>query len=51
MKIEHIEVIVEEPSMEALLQRILLKILRPDVTFAIYTHSGKDDLLAAYRQD
>jgi hypothetical protein len=41
----HIEFLVEEPSAEAVLKNILPKILDPKVTFAIYTHQGKTDLL------
>lgn len=43
--IEHIEFIVEEPSAEAALQAFLPRFLHA-VTFAIYPHQGKVDLLA-----
>jgi Domain of unknown function (DUF4276) len=44
MNIEHVEVVVEEPSMEEALRAILPKILG-DMSFAIYRHRCKDDLL------
>jgi hypothetical protein len=42
--IEHVEVIVEEPSMEALLQVLLPRILE-ETTFKVHVHQGKPDLL------
>lgn len=44
MTVEHLEVIVEEPSMEEALRPLLPKILG-DISFAIYRHRCKDDLL------
>ena len=44
MKVEHIELLVEEPSMEAALRLLLPKILG-DLSFAIYPHQCKDELL------
>lgn len=44
MIVEHVEVMVEEPSMEAALRAILPKILG-EISFQIYTHRCKDDLL------
>jgi hypothetical protein len=44
MSVEHIEVLVEEPSMEAALRQLLPRLLK-QTTFAIYTHQGKKDLL------
>jgi len=44
MNVKHVEVIVEEPSMEAAL-RILLPRVLGDTTFEIYRHRGKNDLL------
>jgi hypothetical protein len=41
---EHIEFLVEEPSMEAALRQILPSILG-HTSFAIYPHQGKQDLL------
>ena len=45
MKVEHIEVLVEEPSMEALLHGAFPKLL-PTASFRIYSHQGKPDLLS-----
>jgi Domain of unknown function (DUF4276) len=42
--VEHVEVIVEEPSMEAFLQTLLPKVLQ-GTTYGIYVHQGKTDLL------
>ena len=44
MKVEHLEVLVEEPSMEALLRGLLPRILG-DVTFEVYPSQCKDELL------
>jgi hypothetical protein len=44
MTVSHVEVLVEEPSMEAALRLLLPKILG-DVSFGIYTYQCKDDLL------
>jgi hypothetical protein len=44
MMVEHVEVLVEEPSMEAAL-RILLPQFLHNVTFEIYRHLCKEDLL------
>jgi hypothetical protein len=45
MKIEHLEVLVEEPSMEVFLTALLPRLLDTKVTFTIHTHQGKSDLL------
>lgn len=45
MTIEHVEVLVEEPSMDAVLRELLPKILGP-IGFEIYPYQCKDDLLA-----
>ncbi len=45
MKVEHIEVLVEEPSAEALLTILLPKLVE-HATFTIHVHQGKKDLLA-----
>lgn len=45
MKAEHLEILVEEPSMEAFLQELLPRLLGAQATFAIHTHQGKNDLL------
>jgi hypothetical protein len=41
----HLEILVEEPSMEMFLAVVLPKFLPQDVTFKIYVHRGKADLL------
>jgi hypothetical protein len=42
----HLEILVEEESMEAALNRILPKILPSTVTFRVYPYNGKSNLLA-----
>jgi hypothetical protein len=44
MSVEHVEILVEEPSAEAALRILLPKILN-DISFEIYPHSCKDELL------
>jgi hypothetical protein len=44
MSVEHVEVLVEEPSMEAALRELLPKILT-GVSFQIYPFQGKADFL------
>jgi hypothetical protein len=44
MSVEHVEVLVEEPSMETALRALLPKVLG-DVSFSVYPHQGKDELL------
>lgn len=44
MIVEHLEVMVEEPSMEAALRQLLPRIVG-DTPFSIYTHQCKADLL------
>jgi hypothetical protein len=44
MTVEHVEVIVEEPSMEAALRLLLPRILG-GISFEIYVHQCKDELL------
>ena len=44
MSVEHVEVLVEEPSMEAALRELLPKILM-ELSFQIYPSQGKVDLL------
>ncbi|MEA4909169.1 MAG: DUF4276 family protein [Anaerolineaceae bacterium] len=41
----HIEILVEEPSMEAALKNLLPRLLPPESTFRILTFQGKPDLL------
>lgn len=43
--IRHLEIIVEEPSVEAALLLLMPKLIG-DATFAVYVHQGKHDLLA-----
>lgn len=45
MSVEHIEVLVEEPSMEMALRTLLPKMIGR-TSFEIYPHQGKTDLLA-----
>jgi hypothetical protein len=44
MKAEHLEVLVEEPSMEAFLLELLPRMLDGRATFTIHVHQGKSDL-------
>lgn len=45
MSAAHLEVLVEEPSMEAFLAQLLPRLLPADRSFAIRVHQGKPDLL------
>lgn len=45
MTVEHVEVLVEEASMEAALELLLPRLLA-SATFMIHTHQGKRDLIA-----
>lgn len=45
MKAEHLEILVEEPSMEAFLRELLPRMLGPEVSFDVYPYQCKDDLL------
>lgn len=45
MNIDHLEIFVEEPSMEAFLQQFLPGTLPDHVTYTIHTHNGKHNLL------
>jgi hypothetical protein len=45
MAVEHIEVLVEEPSMEAALHCVLPVVLSEGISFAVYPSRGKDALL------
>ena len=47
MKVEHLEVLLEEPSMESALERLLPKMTA--ATFSLHPHQGKDDLLGKLR--
>lgn len=46
MRAEHLEILVEEPSMEAFLRELLPRVLGDVATFEIYPSQCKDDLLA-----
>lgn len=46
MKAEHLEILVEEPSMEAFLRELLPKVIGTEATFAIYPFQCKEQLLA-----
>ncbi|WP_031595218.1 DUF4276 family protein [Ferrovum myxofaciens] len=45
MTVDHLEILVEEPSMEAFLQSLLPRMLPVHVSFSIYSYQCKDDLL------
>jgi hypothetical protein len=42
----HIEILVEEPSAQAALEKIVPKVLGQSASFVIHPHQGKQDLLA-----
>ena len=44
MSVEHVEFLVEEPSMEAAL-RLLVPKMVGELSFAVHAHQGKVDLL------
>jgi hypothetical protein len=46
MKAEHLEILVEEPSMEAFLRELLPRLLGNDASFEVYPYQCKDDLLS-----
>lgn len=45
MTVEHLDFIVEEPSMEAFLCGLLPNMLSMQLTFNVYPHQCKDDLI------
>jgi hypothetical protein len=45
MSVQHVEILVEEPSMEEALRQLLPRILT-NISFSVYTHQCKQDLLA-----
>jgi hypothetical protein len=45
MPANHLELLVEEPSMEAFLRALLPRLLPKDRTFEVHPFQGKDDLL------
>jgi hypothetical protein len=46
VRAEHLEILVEEPSMEAFLKELLPRLIGDRATFSIHVHQGKPDLLA-----
>jgi hypothetical protein len=46
MTVDHVEVLVEETSMEAALRALLPKMLGDGISFQVYPSNGKQDLLA-----
>jgi hypothetical protein len=48
MTVEHLEILVEEPSMEAALRALLPRIVG-GLSFEIHPHQGKQDLLGSLR--
>ena len=46
MQARHLEILVEEPSMEAFLRALLPRVLSPDCTFEVHASQGKTDLLS-----
>lgn len=46
MRAEHLEILVEEPSMEAFLRELLPRLLGEQATFEVYPYQCKDDLLS-----
>lgn len=49
MTVEHVDVLVEEPSMEAALLLLLPEMLG-NISFAVHPHQGKPDLLVRLRE-
>jgi hypothetical protein len=45
MTAAHLEILVEEPSMEAFLRELLPRLLGEEVSFSVYPHQCKDELL------
>lgn len=50
MTVEHVEILVEEPSIEIVLRAVLPHIVGKNVTFDVHPFNGKDDLLAKLPQ-
>jgi len=46
VKAEHLEILVEEPSMEAFLQELLPRLLADRASYQTYVYQGKQDLLS-----
>ena len=49
MRARHLELLVEEPSMEAFLLDLLPRLLPADSTFRVHAFQGKNDLLSKLR--
>jgi hypothetical protein len=49
MTANHLEILVEEPSMEAFLAQLLPRLLGERATFTLHVHQGKRDLLHKLR--
>jgi hypothetical protein len=49
MRTEHLEILVEEPSMEAFLGELLPRLLGERASFTLHPHRGKNDLLTKLR--
>jgi hypothetical protein len=45
MRANHLEILVEEPSMEAFLRELLPRVIGDEATFEVYPSQGKEDLL------
>lgn len=45
MTVSHLEILVEEPSMEAFLRQLLPRLLPGQISFQIYSSQCKDELL------
>ncbi|HVC51531.1 MAG TPA: DUF4276 family protein [Stellaceae bacterium] len=45
MSVQHFEILVEEPSMEAFLTELLPRLVHRKATYTIHPHQGKPDLL------
>ena len=50
MKAAHLEILVEEPSMEAFLRQFLPRLLGEEQSFNVYPHQCKEDLLGKLPQ-
>lgn len=46
MSAEHLEILVEEPSMEAFLRALLPRWLGEEFSYAVYSYQGRSDLFA-----
>jgi hypothetical protein len=49
MPAEHLEILVEEHSMEVFLNAFLPRLLADQATFTIHSYQGKNDLLSKLR--